>query len=285
MRSDRLLPGDCRAAFRLLGEVRERSADTDAWVRHMLAGLGRLTGASVGFGGVVVDVGGTRQRSAGVANVGWGAAAECAYREYKRHRSAEGSDPFKRYMLPRWRLVFTVDGARLFGRDARRGASEAESLKRQADVGPLLYSSSPLWSVGGTFSVTLMRPWGGRPFAERQRQVVHLFHEELARLWREEATAEAGDGRRAGLSFRLRQTLDLLRQGAGEKEVAARLGLSRHTVHDYVKALHERFAAASRGELLAAAARHERRFVPWIDAALLAPGRGGRRDRGEKGGG
>ena len=50
---------------------------------------------------------------------------------------------------------------------------------------------------------------------------------------------------------RVRQTLDCLLQGDSEKQIAGKLRLSRHTVHDYVKSLHRKFAVSSRGELLA----------------------------------
>jgi DNA-binding CsgD family transcriptional regulator len=268
MASDRLRPGDWRAAFRLLGEVREQGEDTVVWVRHMLSSLGGLTGAKVGFCGVALYTGNARQRLVGIADVGWGCAAErSAYGEYKCRRAAEGREPFKRYTLPRWRSVFTVGGATLYGRRGWPRESAADSLRRAADVGHLLYSSSPLPRASGTFGVTLMRPWRGRPFTERQRRVLHLFHEELSRLW--QVTTELPPGT-VRLTPRMKQTLDLLCAGAAEKEVAARLGLSRHTVHDYVKALHERFGAASRGELLAAAARRARPFVPRVDPELLA---------------
>jgi DNA-binding CsgD family transcriptional regulator len=50
---------------------------------------------------------------------------------------------------------------------------------------------------------------------------------------------------------RHRQTLERLLAGDSEKQIAARLGISPHTVHQYVKALHKRFGVSSRGELLA----------------------------------
>lgn len=50
---------------------------------------------------------------------------------------------------------------------------------------------------------------------------------------------------------RLRETLDRLRSGYSEKQIAFELELSQHTVHDYVKALHKRLQVSSRGELLA----------------------------------
>jgi DNA-binding CsgD family transcriptional regulator len=77
-----------------------------------------------------------------------------------------------------------------------------------------------------------------------------------------QATPEAAVIGRAALTpidpalpRRQRQTLELLLQGDGEKQIAGKLGLSPHTVHIYVKSLHKRFAVSSRSELLA-------RFIP-----------------------
>lgn len=53
------------------------------------------------------------------------------------------------------------------------------------------------------------------------------------------------------LSPRTRQTLERLLAGDSEKQIATRLGVSRHTVHVYVKAIYKGFNVCSRGELLA----------------------------------
>jgi DNA-binding CsgD family transcriptional regulator len=55
----------------------------------------------------------------------------------------------------------------------------------------------------------------------------------------------------SGLTPRVRQTLQHLLNGDSEKEIAIKLGLSRHTVHVYVKQLYRHFDVCSRGELLA----------------------------------
>jgi DNA-binding NarL/FixJ family response regulator len=51
------------------------------------------------------------------------------------------------------------------------------------------------------------------------------------------------------LSRRLLQTLCLLLDGLSEKEIAAALQLSPHTVHDYVKSLYRTYRVRSRAEL------------------------------------
>jgi DNA-binding CsgD family transcriptional regulator len=64
------------------------------------------------------------------------------------------------------------------------------------------------------------------------------------------------------LSRRMLQVLELLLQGKSEKEVAAALDVSRHTVHVYWKSLYLRFGVESRGELMA-------RFVPDVRGEQL----------------
>ena len=54
----------------------------------------------------------------------------------------------------------------------------------------------------------------------------------------------------SGLSPRQKQTLTHLLSGDSEKEIAAKLEVSRHTVHVYVKGLYRHFGASSRAELL-----------------------------------
>lgn len=53
-----------------------------------------------------------------------------------------------------------------------------------------------------------------------------------------------------GLPPRHRDVLVHRMNGDSEKQAALELGLSHHTVHDYVKVLQVRLGASSRGELL-----------------------------------
>lgn len=49
---------------------------------------------------------------------------------------------------------------------------------------------------------------------------------------------------------RLEEVLGLIKEGYSEQQMATELGISSHTVHDYVKALYRRYNVHSRGELL-----------------------------------
>jgi DNA-binding CsgD family transcriptional regulator len=48
----------------------------------------------------------------------------------------------------------------------------------------------------------------------------------------------------------VREALACLLEGDGEKQAAARMGLSPETVHQYVKALYRHYRVESRAELL-----------------------------------
>ena len=50
---------------------------------------------------------------------------------------------------------------------------------------------------------------------------------------------------------RLQRTLERLLAGESDKEIAQKLGISRHTVHEYVGDLYRRFGVSGRGELMA----------------------------------
>jgi DNA-binding CsgD family transcriptional regulator len=91
----------------------------------------------------------------------------------------------------------------------------------------------------------------GEPYFEHR-------HVRLARLLAVEWAHSFGTtlAPRDGFSLRhlpprLRDVLACLMQGDSEKQTALRLGISHHTVHDYVKQLHKRFGVQNRGELLA----------------------------------
>lgn len=102
------------------------------------------------------------------------------------------------------------------------------------------------------------REIGDRPMGGREAAIHRLFHANLlARLY-PQSNADADAALRAtpadpveSLPPRLKPVLRLLLDGDAEKQVAAKLGLSPHTVHQYVKVLYKTLGVSSRAELLA----------------------------------
>ncbi len=102
--------------------------------------------------------------------------------------------------------------------------------------------------------------------AEDLRRVLRSAMPVLAERLR---VALGGGGERsAWLSEREQRVLELLTGGLTVPEIAALLGRSQHTVHDYVKSLHRKLGTNSRGALIARALGHEVNGV--------APARGAR---------
>jgi DNA-binding NarL/FixJ family response regulator len=95
--------------------------------------------------------------------------------------------------------------------------------------------------------------------ADRRKQVadlckvlIELASGHPAKVSRAKPGAQPDQGARiAALTPRVRQTLQRMLAGDSEKEIGVHLGVSKHTVHVYVKALYRHFEVSSRGELLA----------------------------------
>jgi DNA-binding CsgD family transcriptional regulator len=93
--------------------------------------------------------------------------------------------------------------------------------------------------------LALRRAAGERPYAEEDRCLLELFHEQVARL------QPAREAFSPHLSPREREVLQRLLRGASEKAVASEMGLSQHTVHSYAKSIYAAYGVSSRPELLA----------------------------------
>ncbi|MDP9174702.1 MAG: helix-turn-helix transcriptional regulator [Planctomycetota bacterium] len=121
--------------------------------------------------------------------------------------------------------------------------------------------SGPLRSTPSDESSVVTTPY----FSARQRHLIEFAHSELRWIHYSQERAEAvrvleestpplqsdAEPVASTLSPRLQRVLRHLLTGESEKEIATGLGLSRHTVHEYVRALYRQFGVTSRGELMA----------------------------------
>jgi DNA-binding CsgD family transcriptional regulator len=106
---------------------------------------------------------------------------------------------------------------------------------------------------GTPLGVGIHRGSRDRQFTQRDCDIVDLFHAECGRLYGASSRKPALDPRISQLPPRVQRVLkELTSSGDGEKQIALRLGLSRHTVHEYVKVLDEKLGVTSRAELMSA---------------------------------
>jgi len=68
---------------------------------------------------------------------------------------------------------------------------------------------------------------------------------------RAKETISGCDAVMAGLPPKQAETLGYLLDGLAEKQVALKMGLSYHTVHQYVKLIYKRLNVSSRAQLMA----------------------------------
>jgi DNA-binding CsgD family transcriptional regulator len=132
-----------------------------------------------------------------------------------------------------------------------------------------------------TSVIALNRTLGERDFSPREARLLNVFHAELGRLIGGPLVA-ATDSAVDQLSPRLRATLACLLEGDSEKQAAARLGLSRSTVHQYITALYRHFSVQSRAQLLARVSTRVRTLdlrSPVLSAEEWRPRTGEPRDR------
>ncbi len=250
-KSQRLRFRDLRDIYRLIGDCRDLGANVRSWREHMLQGLRRLVDAQVAVGSEVRTGGPERRIEVRhCIDLGWASAASRAY--FLRYLDGGGvvGDPTLWTCLNLAHPLATRRREQLIGDRPWFNSVEYNEFRRPAGSDDWLGSIASPAEFPAFQVINLDRPPGAKRFTPRETRLVHLFHHELKRLipvflaWDE-------DGYLAGLSLRLRQTLGCLLEGDSEKQVALRLGLSRHTVHEYVKTLYRRFDVSSRAELLA----------------------------------
>jgi DNA-binding CsgD family transcriptional regulator len=237
---------EVRSVFRLLGEVRELGADPNVWRPHMVIRLRKLLHAEVVVSSEVHFRATNDPKVVRVVDIGWGCD------EFGRpwHLYTEQEDKPESYWLRLSRAPVT-------GEDR----IAVKPTKPTYGGTSFILSQCELPHIGAVDQLGLHRAWGNQRFTSSEHRLVRLFHLELARLWRADALKNARDPS-IDLPPRLAQTLHELASGLSEKQIALKLELSPHTIHNYIKALHQRFNVNSRGELLAKAGKTTPSFQP-----------------------
>jgi DNA-binding CsgD family transcriptional regulator len=254
--TNRLRLADVRAVFRLVGECRELGIDSTIWRTHMFAELLRLTGAKIAMGGpTAMHANFTGAQPLPVLDVGWDGSRERGmFRQYMLDRMHLKDPAISRYGDQLATLPAGVQSLtrrrRQLADDRAWYASEAycEYLRPSGmDDGMM---SLVVVADGQAHGIALFRSPNERPFTEYDRRLLHLFHVELAPHLLTDL-APPGCDPVSSLSPRLRGVLAGLLEGDSEQQLAIRLGLTRDTTHQYVKAVYRRFDVNSRAELMA----------------------------------
>jgi DNA-binding CsgD family transcriptional regulator len=271
--SDSMTVSEISALLRLSAEVAELPADPIARRRHALEGLRRILGAAAGvcferprhnprawaIPDSIIHVGGTREGDAACTRALLNGDAPLPV------------DPSALRPSP---MPYSALRSQLIDDGAWYASDHYRLVMMPMGCNDSLYSCVPL-PDGTQLCIGLHRAAGEKPFTQRHCKLVDLFHASCGRLYYvpeceaeaepagdDEASADEPDGADReieALPPRLQAVLKLLLVGDGEKQVAFKLDLSKHTVHTYAKEIYRKLGVSSRGELLAKFIRRSRR--------------------------
>src|SRR5262245_31372637 len=236
---------DLRAIYLLIGECRELGGDPVAWRRHLLSGLIRALGGTVGLPFEFELAEGDTVRATSVVEVGWPTESDCRHfwrfmadGEMERCPVVAPMRSGARPLLTRLRRQIVDDGDWY-------GSAFVNDYARPAHMDDMALSMHRPAS-GPSHQLNVSRVWGEPPFTSRERRLLHLCHADIAPLHGTRLATGAAPSV-ASLPPRLRQVLRCLLEGDGEKQAAIRLGIRLQTVHVHVKRLHRHFGVSSRG--------------------------------------
>jgi DNA-binding CsgD family transcriptional regulator len=146
-----------------------------------------------------------------------------------------------------------------------RGAQASPSAPADA-ASPKLSDSDCLTPRERVVMAHLLQGASYKAIAAAMTLSVHTVHDHVKNIFRRLRVKSRGElqarfrdpnapppstGSASALRPRERQVLAELLEGAPYKLVAIQMGISVHTVHDYVKAIFREFGVTSKGELLA----------------------------------
>ena len=249
VRFDAVREADMAALLRLVGEVTELPPDKVLRRTHVLRRLLSLVG---GRSAVVMEMAlpeeGPFARPGTIINVNYGSEAEARYSEKFLLENNPADPAMPGFLAGRGQTITMV---REIEDRAFHRSEHYNVVRRPFDIDHSLYCRLML-PDGADACVGIQRCPGDRVFGEREEAVVHLLHTNAPHVYCAAAPARPELDR---LAPRLRPVLRYLLQGDAEKEVAAKLKLSRHTVHRYTQVIYRELGVNSRGELLANYAR------------------------------
>ncbi len=245
---------DVRMVYRLLWECTEIGSDSNAWRTHLLDGISAIIGARVGLYMHVHDpLQETERLEASMAS-GFLDTDHLALWQHYQENDAQREDLYHRSYFHDHRppLRTRVLDEVVAPREWERSLHYNEYV-RPCGLGDRITSSLRLRGVEDAPLQTLVfhRHAKDGDFAASAKYLVNLLHHELSELLGKKLALPATLHDTGSLPPRMAQVLDRLLSGHSEKQVAAQLGISPHTVNRHVQRIYQHFGVNSRGKLIA----------------------------------
>ena len=239
---------DIQSILRLVGGAAELWYAPDLQRQFTLDSLCRILGAKVGVCYTWGDcLEGGKTPCSQFTHVGLDEKGLVLFQKYLH--TGEPRDPVIDVLNAMKGRVITLTRREAVADEDWFASEHFRKIRQALDIGPSLYVKIHAQLVDRTTIVMLSRSPDTAPFNEHDAYLVDLCLSEMA--WPFSGETTAVDPRIETLQPRLKKVMDLLLQGDSEKQVAFKLKLSPHTVHEYVKDLYSELGVNSRGELLA----------------------------------
>lgn len=244
--SVRVGAGDLHAVHRLVREACELGDDAELWRAHLLEGIDRMVGATMGM----IFVGRLPVNPAAMHPLLFvGRQIDPHWAKYGQHFDVR-PDPCTPWILARLHTGLAAVRQQMSEERVWYGSQYFNDVLRPSRLDHYLMSIVALPEQQLYSTIGMVGHLGDNPYGPRELKILELLHAELLMLWRTPALQPTPEQRRS-LSPRLAQVLEGLERGLGEKQIARALGLSRATIHNHVTRLHRLFDVNSLGELLA----------------------------------
>jgi DNA-binding CsgD family transcriptional regulator len=245
-RFDLLSQADVGGVLRLVGEVAELPHEKTARRTHVLGALLKMIG---GRSAVAMEMAlaheGPFARAGTVVNINTSSESEARGSELYLIHNSPADPALHEFLAARGQ---TVTMLRAVDDKTWYRSAHYDIVRRPFDIDHSLYCRLTL-PDGCDMAVGLQRCPGDPLFTERDKAIVHLLHTHAPHVYA--ASRTSADAKLQQLAPRLRPVLRYLMQGDADKDIAAKLKLSRHTVHRYAQAIYREFGVHSRAELLA----------------------------------
>lgn len=250
----KLSRADLESVVNLIGEVQEIPEDITLRRKHILRRLGELIGTQVGVAITARNflLGADWQPIIAVDDGFADTHRRAALME--RLCGVKWRDPVTPAILrdPAKLTVYRREDA--IERDEWQRSHYYNQILRPAGLEECIKSAIRLGRPGVSAGFAMYRERGNTtPFTQRDCALLALVNRQLEWMYRHELESHPEGWN--DLPPRLLQVLTMLCSGLSEKQVAARMELSVHTVHEHVRRLYRRFNVTSRGELIALAGR------------------------------
>ncbi len=276
MASSRLTFRQLHSVHHLLGECQEMGDDHTLWRNHLLQGMCKLVDADLIMHANMAYDGKEKNLQDGGA---WGfengfnfSAWLNVLEVYGMNTKSETLDIVLARLrnekvgitAARWELIPNNQWTKTFDKQVIADGIGTDAIIQS-------YYWLPAQS-GCLDSATVARSAGRKQFSEHEVKLMAYLHYEVVLLIGGPLISKS-EPQPSKLPPRVRQVLQCLLEGEGDKQIASRLALSAHTVNQYTKLNYAHFNVRGRTELLARWIKRRWRACPsaWSAEGELLP--------------